>query len=132
MRTRMAAWTQVVTRTAVVFGKTLREVRRDWIMVALTLVFAPAFVLLYYVVFPEMAPAYRVAVVDQDTAEHRTGESITPDRGVVAALGAVRDADGRPLLRVRVEPSRAEALAAVERRDVSAMLVIPPGFSAAV
>jgi len=128
----MAAWTQVVTRTAVVFGKTLREVRRDWIMVALTLVFAPAFVLLYYVVFPEMAPAYRVAVVDQDTAEHRTGESITPDRGVVAALGAVRDADGRPLLRVRVEPSRAEALAAVERRDVSAMLVIPPGFSAAV
>ncbi|MDQ1289225.1 MAG: transporter permease [Actinomycetota bacterium] len=120
-------------RALVVLGKTLREVRRDLLVVALTLAFAPAFVLLYYVVFPQVSTSYQVVVVDEDAGASRPGGGhLDAGREIATALATVQGASENPLLRVRTLPSRREALDAVGRREAVAVVVIPDGFSQGV
>lgn len=115
-------------RTWIVLRKAARELRREPVMVALTLVFAPVMVVLYQMVFPEVGAGYQVVVVDED----EPGQA--PDAGaqVVEALRAGTAADGGALLDVRTSPSREDAREAVERRDAVALVVLPAGFSDAV
>ena len=119
----MRAW--IVTR------KALREVRREPVMVALTLAFAPALVLLYLMVFPETAPTYGVVVVDADQgATDDDGEPVTAGEDVTAALQALVDADGQAVLTVRTAESVDAARELVADRDAEAILVLPADFSA--
>jgi ABC-2 type transport system permease protein len=115
-------------RAFIIFRKTLREVSRDPMMIVLTLVFAPALVVLYKLVFPELAPSYEVVVVDQDQVVGN-GTGLSAGDGVTAALRGFEDADGRPLLQVRSEASLEAAEEVAEQGDVAAILVIPQGFS---
>jgi ABC-2 type transport system permease protein len=120
-------------KALIVFSKTFREVRRDLLMVALTLVFAPAFVLLYYAVLPETAPSYGIVVVDEDGfAPRADGSRLDAGSDITAELAQARGTSEHPLLRVTAAPSRQEGLASIENGDSVAMLVIPPGFSQAV
>ncbi len=120
-------------RSGRVFGKTLREVWRDPLTLALTLVFAPAFVLLYFAVFPQMAPSYRLVVVDRDApVTAADGHTLAAGHDVRAALAASRDASGRPLLRVSTAPDRRRAEELIRRHQASAILVLPEGFSRSV
>lgn len=120
-------------RAFVVMLKVFREVRRDLLVVALSLSFAPGFVLLYYVVFPQVAPVYRVAVVDRDTgAVGSDGRAVAAGRDLEAALMAAREASGRPLLQVTVVATREQGLDRVRRHESTAVLVIPAGFSRAI
>lgn len=122
-----------MTRTVGVFRKTLREVGRDPLTVALSVAFAPVFVLLYYLVFPTTAATYTVAVVNQDAgAVWRDGRPLSAGRDLEAALATSQDGSGRALLRVTVVGSRQEALARIDRRESTAMMLIPPGFSRSV
>lgn len=120
-------------RACWVFVKAVREMRRDLIVVALTLTFAPAFVVLYYVVFPEVAPAYRVVVVDEDPGAPRADGSVL-DAGteLPAELASARGGTDRPLLQVERAATRSAGRERLERRDCVAMLVIPDGFSRAI
>lgn len=115
-------------RSWILVRKAARELRREPVMVALTLVFAPLLVLLYQMTFPEAGASYAVVVVDEDDPRG------APDAGadVVAALRAGQRADGRPLLDVRTADTRADAQEAVERRDAVAVVVLPTGFSRSV
>ena len=115
-------------RTWIVLRKAARELRREPVMVALTLAFAPAMVLLYHLVFPEAGASYRVVVVDEDIP----GRAPDAAAQVVEALRAGTAVDGGALLDVRPSPSLADARDAVERRDAVALVVVPAGFSAAV
>ncbi len=115
-------------RAWIVLRKAARELRREPVMVALTLVFAPAMVILYQLVFPEVGASYQVVVVDEDTP------GAVPDAAaqVVEALRSGTAADGGALLDIRTSPSREDARATVERRDAAALVVLPAGFSQAV
>lgn len=115
-------------RTWIVLRKAARELRREPVMVALTLVFAPVMVVLYQMVFPEVGAGYQVVVVDED----EPGQAPDAAAQVVEALRAGTAADGGALLDVRTSPSRADAQATVERRDAVALVVLPAGFSEAV
>ncbi len=116
-----------------VFAKALREVVREPLMVVLTVAFAPAFVLLYYFVFPELTPAFTVVVLDQDLgAVSSDGRGLNAGREIEAALEKYRGTSERSLLEVKRVDSREAGLTKVERRECTAMLVIPPGFSRAV
>ncbi len=111
-------------RARIIARKTLREVWREPVMVVLTLVFAPAIVLLYLMVFPETAPTYGVVVVDQDggpaAAEVRT------------ALHGLRGAEGNAALEVSDAATVADAREAVADHEASVVVVLPEGFSARV
>lgn len=120
--------TASVTRAWIVLRKATRELRREPVLVALTLVFAPVMVLLYQMTFPEAGAAYRVVVVDEDDP----GQASDAAAQVLSALRDGQGSDGRPLLDVRVSDGRDEARAAVERRDAVALVVLPAGFSRSV
>lgn len=115
-------------RTWIVLRKAARELRREPVMVALTLVFAPVMVVLYQMVFPETGAGYQVVVVDEDEP------GSAPDAGaqVLETLRSGTAADGAALLEVSTSPSREDARATVERRDAAALVVLPAGFSQAV
>lgn len=115
-------------RTWIVLRKAARELRREPVMVALTLVFAPVMVVLYQMVFPEVGAGYQVVVVDED----EPGQAPDAAARVVEALRAGTAADGGALLDVRTATNREDARDAVERRDAVALVVLPAGFSDAV
>ena len=116
-----------------VFVKALREQSRDRLMLALVLVFAPIFVLLYRVWFPSGSTTYGVLLLDQDAGiQAPDGSLARSGDGVLAALEAVTYADGSPMLQVRPVAGRAEAESLLREREAAALLVLPPGFSQAI
>lgn len=119
-------------RSLGVFVKSVREVRRDLLTVALTLAFAPAFVLLYYLTFPSAAATFRVAVVNQDTGTTWHGRQFDAGAAIPEALAAARDGTGRPVLRVSEVATREKAVERVRQGDADAALVLPTNFSRSV
>ncbi len=115
-------------RSWILLRKAARELRREPLLVALTLAFAPVMVLLYQMAFPEAGASYRVVVVDEDDPGRATDAAAE----VLAALRSGQSADGRALLDVRASATREDARAAVERRDAVALVVLPEGFSQSV
>lgn len=120
-------------RAWILARKAAREVRREPVMVALTIAFAPALVLLYLLVFPETAPSFGVVVVDADQgATGEDGTPVTAGDEVTAALRALVDADGEPVLDVLTADSAAAARDIVDDGDAEAIVILPADFSARV
>jgi ABC-2 type transport system permease protein len=112
-----------------VFRKSLLEARRDRLALALSLAFAPLFVLLYALLFPSGSTTYGVLVINQDLPAAGPEGSLNGGEELVAALEALRYANGSPLLEVQQAPSREWAEARLRDRDAEVLLIIPPGFS---
>jgi len=116
-----------------VLRKCLREARRERWLVALTLAFAPFFVGLYALAFSGGTASYVVAVVSSDVPMRAAdGTTLDAGRELLDALGALRDASGRPLIRAVVFADDATARKRVANREAAALLVLPDGFSRAV
>jgi ABC-2 type transport system permease protein len=116
-----------------VFFKTLREQKRDPLLLILALSFAPLFVLLFRVWFPSGSTTYGVLVLNQDAGMQLAGG--TPlNRGdqVVEALEALAYPNGDPLLQVRPATDRATAEAQLKDRQAAALLVIPADLTASI
>lgn len=124
--------------TAVIFHKSLLQTGRDWLVVLLTLAFAPFFVVVYDLAFSESASLYRVAVVNHDvpvrTADGRTADIGT---GILAALrerpASVGGGDPAPSpLRVVQVTSEAQGQERLRDRESAVLVVLPAGLSADV
>ncbi|MBI5549231.1 MAG: ABC transporter permease [Deltaproteobacteria bacterium] len=111
-------------KLAGVFRKALREASRDRLVVALTLAFAPFFVVLEWFAFPSLTPAYKIGFVDQDPGN--AGEELA------AEIGGIKDGSGRSVLDVVRFSDRDEATERLKRREVTALVVVPEDFSAAL
>jgi len=105
-----------------IVGKRLREsVREPWVL-ALVLLTAPSFVLVYRLIFLEGPAAYGIAVVNRDGG---------PFGGrLLESMADVRYRDGRPMIRLLECPDEEAARRAVSAREASVLLVLPPGLSA--
>jgi ABC-2 type transport system permease protein len=104
-----------------IFLKTLREMLRDKWALGLTLIFAPFFVFLYWIILSGGSTSYTVLVINRDAG--RAGEEI------VAAIGDITYADGNPLLKAKLISDRAEAEQILKDRGAAAFLLIPEEFS---
>jgi ABC-2 type transport system permease protein len=111
-----------------VFRKSMREQLREPLILSLTLVFAPFFILLYRLWLPSGSTAYTVLVLDQD----RPVQHLSVGADSIRALQAVTYKDGLPLLSVRPISDRAAAEKLLRDRRAAALIVFPPGLSAAV
>jgi ABC-2 type transport system permease protein len=113
-----------------VFRKTLREMLREPLILALSLVFAPFFVLLYYLFFPSGSTTYSVMVLNQDMgAQTQNGAALHAGQDVIAAMRQVRYPNGSPMLIVSVVMDRADAEARLRNRDAAALVILPADFS---
>ena len=113
-----------------VFRKSLKEQSRDLLALALSLVFAPFFVILYYMFFPSGSTTYGVLVLNRDVAVRQAdGSTLNGGSDVLAALKSVTYANGNPLLKVSLITDRTEAETRLRNRDATVLLVIPEDFS---
>lgn len=116
-----------------VFGKSLRELRREILMLVLTLVFAPCFVFVYWLYFTQAPASYKVLVVDQDQpCVTSSGARLKPGADLVAALRAVRSSGGGAPLSAGMVSDVATAERALKDRAAAAAIVVPVGFARAL
>jgi ABC-2 type transport system permease protein len=116
-------------RLLAVLRKTLRELRREKIMLVLTLVFAPFFVFIAWLIWANWTTTFRVLVLDRDRAAAATPRERDE---VLDALRAIRRADGTGVLDVAEARDQASAEAELRERRSAVLLVVPPGFRAAL
>ena len=116
-------------RLLAVLRKTLRELRREKVMLVLTLVFAPFFVFIAWLVWANWTTTFRVLVLDQDRAAAATAHE---RHEVLGALRALRRADGTGVLDVAEARDQASAEGELRERRSAVLLVVPPGFRAAL
>jgi ABC-2 type transport system permease protein len=118
----MKAWT--------VFLKTMREMLREKWVLGLTLVFAPLFVLLYWMILSGGSTSYSVLVINNDGAVQRSdGSTVRHGEDIVDALRSITYADGSPLLKASIAADRAEVERILRNRGAAAFVLIPEDFS---
>jgi len=114
----------------IIFRKTLREMSRDLWVVGLTLVFAPCFVLLYWLWFQGGSTTYKVLVLNHDVgAPLPNGETFAAGEDVILAIQGVTYADDKPLLIVVRASDMSEAEAILRDRGAVTFVEIPEDFS---
>jgi ABC-2 type transport system permease protein len=117
-------------RTLAFLRKTFLENIREWKILVLTVTFAPFFVYLMYAYFSASAPAYRLLVINHDTAVPAEGRTALDGAGgLLAAWRAAAHMDGRAAFQVTTVSDEAEAIRQLRNRDADLLLVIPAGFS---
>lgn len=118
----MKAWT--------VFLKTLREMLRDKWVLGLTLVFAPFFVLLYWLILSGGSTSYTVLVLNKDIGVQQSdGSTLRSGDHIVDAIRGMTYADGSPLLKATLVSDRTKAERILRDRGAAAFILIPEDFS---
>lgn len=107
-----------------IFRKSLREQLRSPWELALIMLSAPAFVIIYWLFFGGGSTAYTLLVLDLDGGPHA-------DR-VVEAVAALAYSDGQPVLKIKMAAGLSEAQARLRDRGAAALVVIPAGFSSRI
>jgi ABC-type multidrug transport system permease subunit len=116
-----------------IFLKTLREQRRDLLLLVLSLIFAPVFVLLYRAWFPSGSTTYGVLILNQDAGVQTAGgATLSAGEQISEALKAVVYANGSPLLSVRPVADRGAAEPLLKDRQAALLLIIPPDLTASI
>jgi ABC-2 type transport system permease protein len=115
-----------------VFRKNMLELLREPLLISLTLIFAPFFVLLYRLWFPSGSTSYTLLLLNQDRPVLSAGKSLSAGAEVAQALETVTYKDGSQILQVRSISSRAEAEPLLRDRRAAALLILPEGFSNAI
>ncbi|MEN6369691.1 MAG: ABC transporter permease [Thermotogota bacterium] len=119
-------------RTLAYLKKTFLENLREWKILCLALVFAPAFVYMMYGYYSAATPSYRLLVVNHDI-QIDLGEPVGAEsETLVRAWREAAHPDGSPVFAIIETTDLAAARAQVKERDADLVVVIPAGFSAAV
>lgn len=123
--------------TLAIIGTSLRQTRRDRLVVALTLAFGPFFVAIYWLAFSVPTTTYRVALFDADRPVAITaGRTLDAATGITDALtraGTGPDgATSASPLRVIPVATQEEGLRLLRDGDAAVLLVLPAELSASV
>ena len=115
-----------------VFIKSVREQKRDLWVVGLSLIFAPLFVFIYYLMTGGTGTtSYGVLVINQDVpVTLMDGTNFAAGNEVVENLRGIAYQNGSPLLRVTLVADRTDAEQKLRDRAAAALIIIPTDFSA--
>ena len=117
-------------KSLTIFFKSLKEQTRDGLALSLSLVFAPFFVFLYWLLFPSGSTTYSVLVLNQDLGVQTIhGARFAGGDEVIAAFQGVTYTSGNPLLDVECVTDRADAERRLTNRDAALLVIVPAGFS---
>jgi ABC-2 type transport system permease protein len=120
-------------RIFIICARCLRQIWRDRLVLSLTLVFAPLFILLYYLITAGGSTSYGVVVVNLDEgAVGADGQRIALGGQAAEAMRTVTYADGQPILRLLIASSQAEAEIMLREREGAVYLIIPADFTRTV
>ena len=98
-----------------VFRKSMREQLRDRLSLALTLLGAPFFVFLYWLMLQSGTATYRVLILPEEPR-------------VMQVLNGWTYEDGTAMIKATAVTNRAEAEQRLRNRDADALVILDPGF----
>ena len=117
-------------RLMIICTRYLRQILRDRLVLSLTLIFAPLFILLYYLITAGGSTSYGVVVVDLDEGGVGAGgQPLALGAQAADSLRSVTYADGQPILRLLTAHSRTDAEQMLRQRTAAVYLIIPPDFT---
>jgi ABC-2 type transport system permease protein len=111
--------------------KTFRENLREWKVLSLALVLAPAFVYIMYGYFVAAAPAYNLQVANHDWLAS-WGDPTSEAAGLIAAWRDAKHPDGKPIFNLTTVTDVEEARARIKSRNADLLVEIPDGFGRAL
>ncbi len=106
------------------FRKSLKEQLRSPWELALILMTAPVFVIVYWLFFGGGSTSYGLLVLDLDGGPHA--------RRVVEEIAGLAYSNGQPVLKIKMADSLTEAQTRLRDRDAAALIVIPAQFSSRI
>ena len=115
-----------------VFIKGIREqVREYWILV-LTLLMAPLFIAIYFLMAETEDPVYDVILVNQDRVCEYRGEDFKLGDSIVNYARMLSLAPGMEMIEISGIESREEAVARLRNKKADVVVVLPDNLSASV
>lgn len=117
-----------------VLRKCVREQKRDLMVLALSLAFAPLFVVLYWLMTGNGgSTSYGVLVVNEDKAVTlASGDSSFAGEEIIRAMEGLTYKNGSPLLHIVRVAERTTAEKQLRDREAAMLLIVPPDFSLAI
>ncbi len=115
--------------------KTFKENLREWKILIMTLVFAPAFVYLMYAYFGATNPSYTLLVLNRDQPSTMSVSPGAEERplaagdDLVAAWTLLKYPDGKPVFKIRYVENTEEGKSLLKNRDADLMVAIPEDLS---
>jgi ABC-2 type transport system permease protein len=109
----------------------VREQKRDLMVLALSLMFAPLFVVLYWLLTGGTgSTTFGVLVINNDmSVTLANGSTLSAGEDVIQAVQSLTYKNGSPLLRVNRVTDRAGAETQLRNRGAALLIIIPPDFS---
>jgi ABC-2 type transport system permease protein len=114
-----------------VFWKQMREMRRDLLIVVLTLIAAPCFLLLYKMITNGGSTTFRVAVEIENSQAFADALPGGKEE-MLGRLGGLRYGDGASMLRAIEVAGEAEGRKLLQNGGADAMLILPEEFPRAI
>lgn len=116
-----------------IFKKTLKEGLRDWLTLSLSLIFAPAVILLYWMITAGGSTTYHIIIQNHDTgAQASSGEWINAGDTVIDAVMGLTYADDQPIFVIDDVTDQAQIDSRLQNRQSALAIIIPSSFSAAL
>ena len=111
-----------------VFIKSLKEQLRDYWILALTLLFAPFFVFMYFLMSETGKPEYKILLMFEKTSE--TGQkSLEYEESLFEWLQEYADSEQNVILNYNQAESRKSGIDLLQNGKADAMIVLPDNFS---
>jgi len=115
-----------------VFVKGIKEQFREYWILVMTVVMAPLFIAIYFLMVETETPEYDIILVNQDDGYELYGEQVNLGDSLVFYGQLVSGTTGMSMLHYRTEHSREEAIERLRRKYADVVVVIPENLSTSV
>lgn len=110
-----------------VFLKSFREQLRDRVVLLMTLIASPFFVLIYWLMVGGGSTSYPLLVINSDKGI--SSQNINLGNDIISLLSEVKYKNGAPVININLLSDRSKAEIKLQNRDAAALIIIPEDFS---
>ncbi len=115
-----------------VFIKGMKEQVRDFWILAMTVIMAPLFIAIYFLMVETETPVYDILLVNQDRGIQHDGKQVNLGDSLVFYGQLLTGSSGVSMLQFRTEISREKAIEMLRQKQADVVVVIPDNLTASV
>ena len=114
------------------FIKGMKEQIRDFWILAMTVIMAPLFIAIYFLMVETETPVYDILLVNQDSGIQHDGKQVNLGDSLVFYGQLLTGSSGVSMLQFRTEISREKAIEMLRQKQAEVVVVIPDNLTASV
>jgi len=115
-----------------VFIKGMKEQIRDFWILAMTVIMAPLFIAIYFLMVETETPVYDILLVNQDSGIQHDGKQVNLGDSLVFYGQLLTGSSGVSMLHFRTEINREKAIEMLRQKQAEVVVVIPDNLTASV